>query len=227
MKDFFMRRKELIWILEDDEGIRFIFEEVLGPYYELQFFTSIQEFSNKYLKKEVTPDLLLSDLRLGDGYFTDFLSSETMKNEVFAFPFLIVSFIEDPNILRFCFKKGAVDYLVKPFRKTELIVKVERMLQIPKNVLPRVIKEGPLTIEHFDLKALQLTNKELKILKTFIDSKNHLVKRDELLNRVWGDVSVSYSTLNVHLTYLRRKLSPMNMSIVAVEDGVWEFRQSC
>lgn len=226
-----MRRKELIWVLEDDEGVQKIFEEVLGPYYDLSFFTTIRTFAKEYFKGELTPDLLISDLQLEDGYFTDFLNSDEMKGETFGFPFLIVSCIEDPNVLRYCFKKGAMDYLIKPFKKPELIVKVEKMLQMPKSVMPVSLGvdscgfvNDPGLIAHIESIGHELTHKEFKILKTFLDSKNRRATREELINNAWGDTNVSPATLNVHLTYLRKKLNSINVSIVSVEDGLWEFR---
>ena len=75
-----MRRKELIWILEDDEGIQKIFEEVLGPYYDISFFATIRAFAKEYFESELSPDLLISDLQLEDGYFTDFLNSDEMPS---------------------------------------------------------------------------------------------------------------------------------------------------
>lgn len=226
-----MRRKELIWILEDDDGIQKIFEEVLGPYYDLSFFATIKAFSNEYFKGEPSPDLLITDLQLEDGYFTDFLNSEEMQGEIFRFPFLIVSCIEDPNVLRYCFKKGAMDYLIKPFKKPELIVKVEKMLQMPKSVVPVSLGadscgfiNDPSLVARIEAIGNELTHKEFKILKTFLDSKNRRATREELIHNAWGDTNVSPSTLNVHLTYLRKKLTSINISIVSVEDGLWEFR---
>ncbi|MEW6055684.1 MAG: response regulator [Bdellovibrionota bacterium] len=118
-----------IWILEDDSGCRFVYEQILGIRHKVRFFQTLVEFEFALSEGQKSlPELVLADVVLEDGSFLHFLN-HSQKKELLSIPFIVVSSIDDIDALRFCFNEGAVDYLVKPFQKSELIVKVERILE--------------------------------------------------------------------------------------------------
>lgn len=227
-----MRRSETIWILEDDEGTAFVLDEILGIHYQLEFFTTIKDFSERFSQGAKHPNLVIADLKLKDGYFTDFLNAQAEKNQKFSFPFLIISSIDDPSALKFCFKNGALDYLVKPFKKNELAVKVERLLELESEkeevkALPetRSPKHSEDVISRLEKIKPGLTMKETKITYAFLDSKNNVVTKEDLFLKAWGQTTVSSKSLDVHLSHLRKKLKAININIISIGDGIWEFQQ--
>ncbi len=111
-----------IWVLEDDPGCIFVYGKILKNY-STCVFSSISEFAQN-LAKQKQPQLLIADLKLGDGSFLDYLSS-TQK---LTFPFLVVSSIDNPDTTRTCLQGGALDYVLKPFQQNELIAKIEKAL---------------------------------------------------------------------------------------------------
>ena len=95
-------------------------------------------------------------------------------------------------------KKGADDYLTKPFNLEELLLRIEKL--IDKN---RKVQERPLAIEvvefggnKIDFQGLEcttyrgekikLTKKESMLLKLLIDNKHEVVTREKILQTVWG-----------------------------------------
>ncbi len=218
-----MRRDEAIWILEDDEGTIFVFEELLGHRYHLTFFSTLSDFSQALQTKKL-PHLIIADLKLKDGYFLDFLTTgptDPLKKT----SFLVVSSIDDPDSLRFCFKHGALDYLVKPFKRTELIVKVEKLidnaleLERRKTLSDVQFLQEQILKEKLPLVLETVTGRERMILDVFLASKNYIVSKDELFHQVWGDTSVSSKSLDVHFSHLRKKLQKIEFSLVALENG--------
>jgi len=225
-----MRRSEMVWILEDDEGTIFVLEEILGIHYELIIFRTIAEFTEHLEKNNPNPQLIIADLKLRDGYFTDYLSAQEKLNHSFDFPFLVISSIDDPTALRFCFNKGALDYLIKPFKKNELLVKVERL--IANHKVSEAAAEGtrfekltPITKLKLEELLPLLTMKENLILSAFLESVNFSVTKAELHQKGWMKTAVSPKSLDVHLSHLRKKLKPLRVRIVSIEDGVWELQQ--
>ena len=57
--------------------------------------------------------------------------------------------------------------------------------------------------------------KEFEILKLFLENKNRVFSRDEMLSRVWSDeVIVLDRTIDVNITRLRKKIGPYGKNIV-------------
>lgn len=216
-----MRRSEKILILEDDPGISFILTESLGAKYHLESFDTIRAISRRLSSNQDHPDLIIADLMLKDGYFTDYLNS-LPKNTQFNFPFLVISSIDDPSALKFCFEKGALDYLVKPFKKNELLVKVERLLDVFLNKRKaEMIEKVENQLKNFQI---DLTTKETRILKAFLDASDNILTREELIIKTWGDAQVTQNSINVHLTNLRRKLKDYDMNIISLGVNAWRFQ---
>lgn len=215
-----------IWILEDDPGVQFVYEEVLGIRYRLSAFSCMADFRKALAEPSADlPCLLIADIRLPDESFLSFLHSEASK-KIRSVPYMMVSSIDDLDALRLCFERGAIDYLTKPFAKSELIVKLERFFARPKEVVPEPVDEpAPSeptgftldsvahTISGANHRPLGLTTKEFQIIMMLKVSQNIGTTRREILKQVWGNLKVNEKTLDVHLHNLRRKIAPLGMKI--------------
>ncbi len=91
-------------------------------------------------------------------------------------------------------KLGADDYIVKPFSIEELILKIEIFLNRPKkNNTTNSYKIGSFEFNYSnyelvnDDKKIKLTQREADLLKFFINNKNQVLKREQILINVWGD----------------------------------------
>lgn len=211
-----MFSNKTIWILEDDPGCQFVFEEILSFRYHLKTLSTMEEYK-KELEKNILPDLLIADLNLGNENFLNFLKDKNNSNIKIP-PFIVVSSLDDIDALRYCYSKGALDYLVKPFKKNELVVKIENILNIGVKNKATTLGEH----EYSDIilnKVPDLTMKELKILKMLFLQKETGVERDHIINNVWNEVIVNPKTLDVHLTNLRKKVSKFGIFIKTNKDG--------
>lgn len=214
-------QKEL-WILEDDKGCRFVYEQTLDHRYKTNYFESLENFSKALngLKGDELPSLIIADLMLGDGNFLNYLTNAKEVNIV-NIPFIIVSSIDDIDALRFCFKEGALDYLTKPFKKNELIVKIENILsgQGKKTIIEGAFKSIILDGHEID----NLTSKQKQLLTLFLNSPSRSVSRDDILTNVWGTTNVHPKTVDVHLYNLRRKLHDFGFMIRSDGGGKWSL----
>ena len=74
--------------------------------------------------------------------------------------------------------------------------------------------------------VVPLTPKAFEILAVLIDARGHVVDKDELLRRVWGDVAVEDATLARHISTLRRALDErptQHLYVVTVPGRGYEF----
>jgi len=117
---------------------------------------------------------------------------------------------------------GADDYLVKPFSIEELLLKIEIFLKrSQKNIVPvkTIYEVGKY---QFDTKnfilfneeeKVGLTQREAELLKLFLDHKNSVLKREQILTSLWGtDDYFMGRSLDVFISRLRK--------ILANEEGI-------
>lgn len=215
-----------IWILEDDKGCQFVYEQTLDHRYDTRYFDRIDDFATALKDvyqndKTKLPKMIVADLMLSDGNFLTYLTDS--EKEIFDIPFIIVSSVDDIDALRFCFKEGALDYLTKPFKKNELLVKIENVLSGVNR--PRPVSEDGLT-KTLDLDGQEvkgLTTKQMQLLSLFINSNDRSVTRHDILDKVWRDTSVHPKTVDVHLYNLRRKVHEYGYLIRSDGGGRWSL----
>ena len=120
-------------------------------------------------------------------------------------------------------KTGADDYLTKPFSIEELILKIQVFLRRNKVISPsdnNTIVIGQYTFDHKNLslkhntKDRVLTQRESELLKVLVDNKDNVLKRSDILTRIWGEDDYFLGrSLDVFISRLRKYLS-MDSSIV-------------
>ena len=209
--------KKTIWILEDEEECRFIYSEILENEYDLVFFSSISDFKQKidHLKdNQSRADLFIVDIRLPDGSFTQLIKNQDIETFLNGIPLLVVSSFDEFENLNFYFDNGAVDFLTKPFSKNELLVKVARYIKQKESAHSHIkVDQNDFTVSCEGAKSSQLTQKEFQIILALLNSSDTTLTKQELLNKVWGNLKVSPKSLDVHLYNIRGKLAPANMTV--------------
>ena len=125
------------------------------------------------------------------------------------------------------FNIGADDYISKPFSIREVIARVKaviRRMDSTKNAEAVSVQKLLYETLEMDLSnkkvlldgaEIPFTKKEFEILKLFLENKNRVFSRDEMLTRVWSDeVIVLDRTIDVNITRLRKKIGPYGKNIV-------------
>jgi two-component system OmpR family response regulator len=119
------------------------------------------------------------------------------------------------------FKAGADDYLVKPFRVEELVMRLRALVRRAAGHAAAVIQCGPISFEaqtgqfQIDGLPLKLTAFEWRVLSCLMLRKEAVVERLELLERVYeGDADVDSNSLEVIIGRLRRKIGADHIETV-------------
>jgi DNA-binding response OmpR family regulator len=111
---------------------------------------------------------------------------------------------------------GADDYLVKPFSIEELLLKIEIFLKRSQKKAPektaQTVGKYEFDSRNFtlstDAEKITLTQRESELLQLFLDNKNTVLKREEILKKLWGDDDYFMGrSLDVFISRLRKILA--------------------
>jgi two-component system, OmpR family, response regulator RegX3 len=180
------------------------------------------------LADRLEPDLVLLDLALPDGDGRDVCRELRRRSDV---PILMLTARGTELDKIVGLELGADDYVVKPFSAREVISRIRAVLRRSERSPSQqpILEVGGLRLDTearsvtLDGKPLDLSLKEFDLLAELARNTGKVVKREDLMARVW-DVNWfgSTKTLDVHVGWLRRKLGddPSNPRFIETVRGV-------
>lgn len=119
------------------------------------------------------------------------------------------------------FDAGADDYITKPIKPKVLVSKVKALLRRFKEDVKNTVKIGNLVINRDEYKIVLkgneiiLPRKEFELLSLLASKPGKVFKRDEILDKVWGnEVVVGGRTIDVHIRKLREKIGDKSFKTV-------------
>jgi DNA-binding response OmpR family regulator len=178
-----------------------------------QVFTATDGKKGLQLARDKEPELIILDLMLPKMSGFDVLKA--LKEERNTAYVIILSAKKEKGDKLDGFDLGADDYITKPFGVEELLARVRAVLRrhdAPLGELKRYkFADIRIDFEKFEAtrkgKKLDLTPRELQILKLFIENRGRVISRNELLNKVWGyEVYPTTRTVDNHIVKLRKQL---------------------
>lgn len=200
-----------IFLLEDDEAIGIGLTYSLGNEgYNVTLAKSVKEAEKIIDEKEFS--LYILDLTLPDGSGYDVCKRIKAKGDL---PVIFLTAYDDEVNVIMGFELGADDYISKPFRVKELMIRIKSVMRRYSNeTSDGIIKINNLKINTNEAKVYKnneeiiLTAMEYRLLLILLSNRGKVLSRTALLENIWdvaGDF-VEDNTLTVYIKRLRDKI---------------------
>jgi DNA-binding response OmpR family regulator len=224
------KNRSKILIVDDEINIRELIKKYASfeGYYVAEAVDGLEAIEKS---KSENFDLIIMDVMMPelDGFSA---VKEIRKNK--NIPIIMLSARGEEYDKLHGFDLGIDDYVVKPFSPKELMMRISAILNRYRtnvtNILTNEYVYETLKIDYnarivtINGERLEMTPKEYELLVYLIKNENMVVKREELLSKVWGyNFYGDDRTLDTHMKLLRRKLGDYGKNIVTLRGVGYRF----
>ena len=200
-----------IFLLEDDDAIGMgLSYSLMNEGYTVSLSKPVSDALDTINSEKF--NLYILDLTLPDGSGSDVCKR---IKELGDLPVIFLTAYDDEVNVVMGFELGADDYITKPFRVKELLVRIKSVLRrYNKETVDGVFKVKNITINTNEAKIYKngveivLTAMEYKLLLILLNNRGKVLSRTQLLENIWdvaGDF-VEDNTLTVYIKRLRDKI---------------------
>ncbi len=187
--------KANILLVEDEENLH----ETVKLNLEMEGYSVTSAYDGNEAMKMIADeyfDLIIMDIMLPEIDGISITENIRLNNN--DVPVLMLSAKNSGQDRVLGLKKGADDYLTKPFNLEELLLRVDKLIIKNKKIADKDFGFDHYSFDNniIDFKAqqatlkngskIELSKKETMLLKLLIENKNQVVTREKILQSVWG-----------------------------------------
>ncbi|MDB5870552.1 MAG: two component transcriptional regulator, LuxR family [Polaromonas sp.] len=184
-------KKGTVYVVDDDEGVRDSLQWLLeGKDYRVRCFESAETFLNRYDPREVA--CLIVDIRMGG--MTGLELQDRLLERKSPLPIVFITGHGDVPMAVDTMKKGAMDFIQKPFQESALVDLVERMLGQARDTFNDHQQSASR-----DALLAKLTSREAQVLDRIVAGR--------LNKQIADDLGISIKTVEAHRANIMEKLN--------------------
>lgn len=197
-----------ILLVEDNQtivkGLEYSFKQ---EKYNLNIAYNLKQANQIIKNKKI--ELIILDITLPDGNGLDFFENAIKKLNIST---IFLTAQDDEETIVKGLNLGAEDYITKPFSTKELFARINKIILRNKKNTIITVKDIKFDIDKMIVykndKKIELTSLELKILYMLFSNLDKVVKRDDILEKIWEWTGndVNDNTLTVYLKRIRQKI---------------------
>lgn len=216
-----------ILVVEDDIKLRTLIKDSLERYgYSVAIVENFFDVQAIFDKEK--PELILLDINLpyNDGFYYCRLFRRNSR-----VPIIMISARSGDLEQVMSMELGADDYVVKPFSLELLVAKVRSVFrrvygeyssveQKDMEVCGIALDERSFKVQYKG-RVIELSKNEFKLMKKFLEKKDTVISREELLTELWDEFNfVDDNTLTVNVTRIKNRLSELGIeSVIKTKRG--------
>jgi FixJ family two-component response regulator len=184
-------KKGTVYVVDDDEGVRDSLQWLLeGKDYRVRCYDSAENFLSRYDPREVA--CLIVDIRMGG--MTGLELQDRLVERKSPLPVVFITGHGDVPMAVDTMKKGAMDFIQKPFQEDALVSLVERMLDQAKEAFSEHQHSASR-----DALLAKLTSREAQVLERIVAGR--------LNKQIADDLGISIKTVEAHRANIMEKLN--------------------
>ena len=209
--------KSKLLLIEDEDSLAY----TLKTFFEKENFNVeiVKDGEDALFQAEsMKPDVVLLDWMLPNMSGLEICRQIRTTKEIKKTPIIFLTAKgEEEDKLR-GLDTGADDYITKPFSQMELLARINALLRRsnPSNLDEELNYKNTITLnlKTFRVKRegspVKLNPKEFDLLRLFMENPGKVFSRDQLLDKIWGNVNVEPRTVDVHIRRLRKNINVHN-----------------
>lgn len=214
-------------LVEDDEALSMGIEFTLKDEgYQVLSASTLE--GGKVLFEREDFDLIILDVNLPDGNGYDLCKHIRTKSDT---PVIFLTALDEEVNVVLGFQMGGDDYITKPFRVKELLLRIKAILRRnsktaasgTKLISGDIIIDTSMALAKRNGKELALTAQEYRLLLIFMSNANVLMKREEILKELMDGAEAFFdeNTLSVYIKRIREKIeeSPKDPKYIVTVRG--------
>jgi FixJ family two-component response regulator len=183
-------KKGTVYVVDDDEAVRDSLQWLLeGKDYRVRCFDSAESFLARYDQREVA--CLIADIRMGG--MTGLELQDKLLERKSPLPIVFITGHGDVPMAVGTMKKGALDFIQKPFNEADLLSVVERMLDHAREAFA-----GHQQAASREALLSKLTGRESQVLERIVAGR--------LNKQIADDLGISIKTVEAHRANIMEKL---------------------
>ena len=171
-------------------------------------------------------DLVVADINMpkldGYGLLTKLRDSDNQT------PFLMLTARQGREEVAKGFRYGADDYVTKPFSLEELVLRIRAILRRTETEQPSTkVQVGPVTLDDekhevsLDGVRVELSPTEFRLLKYLMERPEKVVRKEVLLDAIWGmGFATGATVVDTYISYLRKKLHTSDWDGIRTVRGI-------
>ena len=184
-------KKGTVYVVDDDEGVRDSLQWLLeGKDYRVRCFDSAENFLSRYDAREVA--CLIVDIRMGG--MTGLELQDRLIERKSPLPIVFITGHGDVPMAVDTMKKGAMDFIQKPFQEDALVNLVDRMLAQAREAFSDHQQSASR-----DALLAKLTSREAQVLERIVAGR--------LNKQIADDLGISIKTVEAHRANIMEKLN--------------------
>jgi FixJ family two-component response regulator len=184
-------KKGTVYVVDDDEAVRDSLQWLLeGKDYRVRCFDSAESFLSRYDPREVACTIV--DIRMGG--MTGLELQDKLLERQSPLPLVFITGHGDVPMAVNTMKKGAMDFIQKPFKEDELLALVERMLDVAREAFA-----DHQSAANREALLSKLTSREAQVLERIVAGR--------LNKQIADDLGISIKTVEAHRANIMEKLN--------------------
>jgi len=184
-------KKGTVYVVDDDEAVRDSLQWLLeGKDYRVRCFESAESFLSRFDPREVA--CLIADIRM-DG-MSGMELQDRLIERLSPLPIVFITGHGDVPMAVETMKKGALDFIQKPFNEEHLLPLVERMLERARESFA-----AQQVVANREALIAKLTSREAQVLERIVAGR--------LNKQIADDLGISIKTVEAHRANIMEKLN--------------------